>query len=63
MGFGGGVRIFPLQRLGIYTGARGLVTFVNSQIEAYSGSKGSYVKIEADAVWQFQVYAGLIFAF
>ncbi len=63
MGFGGGVRVFPLERLGIYTGARGLVTFVNSEIEGYSGSKGTYIKIEADAVWQFQVYAGLIFAF
>lgn len=63
MGFGGGVRVFPLERLGLYTGARGLVTFVNSEIEAYSNSEGTYVKIEADAVWQFQVYAGLIFAF
>ena len=63
MGFGGGVRAFPLQRLGLYTGVRGLVTFVNSDTEVYSGSKGTYVIIEADTVWQFQVYAGLILAF
>ncbi|MHC4325331.1 MAG: hypothetical protein ACYSUX_13795, partial [Planctomycetota bacterium] len=60
---GGGVRIFPIQRIGIYTGARGLVTFVNTEITAYSGSEGAFVKIRADAVWQFQVYAGLIVAF
>ena len=63
MVFGGGVRIFPIQRIGIYTGARGLITFVNSEIKAYSNSEGTYVEIEADAIWQFQVYAGLIFAF
>lgn len=63
MVFGGGVRIFPIQRIGIYTGARGLITFVNSEIRAYSSSEGTYVEIEADSIWQFQVYAGLIFAF
>jgi hypothetical protein len=49
--------------VGLYLGARGLVTFVNSEIEAYSSSQGSYVRIESDAIWQFQVYAGLIIAF
>jgi hypothetical protein len=39
------------------------VTFVNTEITAYSGSEGAFVKIRADAVWQFQVYAGLIVAF
>jgi hypothetical protein len=63
MGFGGGVRVMPLQRLGLYTGVRGLVTFVNSEMEGYSGSKGTYIRIEADTVWQFQVYTGLILAF
>ena len=63
MGFGGGVRYFPTERLGLYLGARGLVTFVNSEIEAYSGSEGSYTKIEADTLWQFQVFAGLVFVF
>ncbi|MHC4693863.1 MAG: outer membrane beta-barrel protein [Planctomycetota bacterium] len=63
MGFGGGVRYFPLKHVGLYLGARGLVTFVNSEIEAYSSSQGSYVRIESDAIWQFQVYAGLIIAF
>jgi len=63
MGFGGGVRYFPVKRVGLYTGARGLVTFVNSDIEVYSRSRGSYVIIEADDLWQFQVCAGLIFVF
>ena len=63
MGFGGGVRYFPVKRVGLYTGVRGLVTFVNSDIKVYSGSRGSYVIIKADDVWQFQVYAGLIFVF
>ena len=63
MGFGGGVRYFPVKRVGLYTGARALVTFVNSDIEVYSGSRGSYVIVEADDVWQFQVCAGLIFVF
>jgi opacity protein-like surface antigen len=63
MGFGGGVRYFPTERVGLYLGARALVTFVNSEIEAYSSSEGSYVIIESDVLWQFQVYAGLIFTF
>ncbi|MFC1635578.1 outer membrane beta-barrel protein [Planctomycetota bacterium] len=63
MGFGGGVRYFPLERVGLYMGTRGLVTFVNSYIEVYSGSRDSYVIIESDTLWQFQVYAGLIFVF
>ena len=63
MAFGGGVRYFPVKRVGLYTGVRGLVTFVNSDIKVYSGSRGSYAIIKADDVWQFQVYAGLILVF
>jgi hypothetical protein len=63
MGFGGGVRYFPLERVGLYTGVRGLVTFVDSDIMVYSGSGGSFAIVRADDVWQFQVYAGLIFVF
>jgi len=63
MGLGGGVRYFPVRRFGLYTGARGMVTFVNSDFYVYSGESGTYVKIIADDVWQFQVYAGLIFVF
>ena len=63
MGFGGGVRYFPVKQVGLYTGVRGLVTFVNSDVKVYSGSRGSYAIVKADDVWQFQVYAGLIFVF
>ena len=63
MGFGGGVRYFPVKQVGLYTGVRGLVTFVNSDVKVYSGSRGSYAIIRADDEWQFQVYAGLIFVF
>ena len=63
MGFGGGVRFFPTERLGMYLGGRGLATFVNSDIEAYSSSEGSYVTIESDTIWQFQLLFGFIFVF
>ncbi len=42
--FGGGVRYLPTERLRLYLGGRGLLTFVNSEIKAHSGSKGSYVR-------------------
>ncbi|MHC4116383.1 MAG: outer membrane beta-barrel protein [Planctomycetota bacterium] len=63
MGFGGGVRYFPLQRIGLYTGLRGLVTFMESDSEFRSRSGDTVIIIDGDAVWQFQVYAGLIFVF
>jgi hypothetical protein len=63
MGIGGGVRYFPVKRVGLYTGIRGLVAFVNSDIHVRSQSQNTVVVIEGDTLWQFQVYAGLIFVF
>ncbi len=63
MGLGGGVRHFPLKRIGLYTGARALVTFVNSDTELRSSSGDTIIIIDSDAIWQFQIYAGLIFVF
>ena len=63
MGFGGGVRYFPIERLGLCLGARGLVTFVDSEFSSYSESGGAHVEIESDTLWQFQIYGGLVFVF
>jgi hypothetical protein len=63
LGFGGGVRYFPTKRLGMVLGARGFVTFFNSEWEVTSDSEGTTARYEADALWQFQVYSGLVLVF
>jgi hypothetical protein len=63
LGFGGGVHYFPIKRVGLYLGARALVTFFNSEFEAESQSEGTTVHFESDAIWQFQVFSGVTFVF
>lgn len=64
LGLGGGVRFFPMERLGLYLACRGLVTFVESSTRISSGpEEGGTIEFSGDGFWQFQLGAGLIFAF
>jgi hypothetical protein len=63
LGFGGGVRYLPLKRVGLYLAGRAFVTFVESQVWVSSGSGGTTIAIESNALWQFQFMAGAVIVF
>lgn len=63
LSFGGGVRFFPIERIGLYLSGRAYITFVDTEMAGRFGSGGNYVAISADTLWQFQTCAGLIATF
>ena len=63
LGIGGGVKYFPIEHLGLYLAGRGLITFIDSTLVYTSDEDGSTIYFSSDALWQFQLNAGLIFAF
>jgi hypothetical protein len=63
LGIGGGVKYFPIERLGLYLAGRGLITFIDSTLAYSTGEEGGTIYFGSDALWQFQLNAGLIFAF
>jgi hypothetical protein len=63
LGFGGGFRYMPIQRLGIYLGARAFVTFIDSDYVYVSEGGESTLLISSDTLWQFQFMAGVVFVF
>jgi hypothetical protein len=63
LSFGGGFRYFPTERIGLYLAGRTYVTFVDTAMSGRFGSDGNEIEISADALWQFQVAAGLIITF
>jgi hypothetical protein len=63
LGFGGGVRYFPIKRVGLYLGGRAFVTFVNSEYTYRSDADGTTLEIESDVLWQFQFMAGAVIVF
>jgi hypothetical protein len=62
-GFGGGVRYFPIKRVGMYLGGRAFVTFVESDYTYRSDDDGTTIRIESNALWQFQFMAGMVIVF
>ncbi|MHC4131327.1 MAG: hypothetical protein ACYSSP_12220 [Planctomycetota bacterium] len=63
LGFGGGVRYFPVKRVGLYLGGRAFVTFIDSEYTYRSDEDGTTLRIESDALWQFQFMAGVVIVF
>ncbi|MHC5076545.1 MAG: outer membrane beta-barrel protein [Planctomycetota bacterium] len=63
LGFGGGVRYFPIKRVGLYLGGRAFVTFVESEYTYRSDDDGTTIRIESNALWQFQFMAGVVIVF
>jgi hypothetical protein len=63
LGFGGGVRYFPVERIGLYLGGRAFVTFVESEVTYISDEDGTTLEIESNALWQFQFMAGVVIVF
>jgi hypothetical protein len=63
LGFGGGVRYFPTENLGLYLAGRGLYTFVEGDTHITIESGTSTIRIEANGLWQAVLQAGAIFRF
>jgi hypothetical protein len=63
LGFGGGVRYFPIKRVGLYLGGRAFVTFVESEYTYRSDEDGTTITVESNALWQFQFMAGMVIVF
>jgi hypothetical protein len=63
LGLGGGVRFLPNEHFGLYLSGRGLVTFLEGDATFRSESGATTVRINSDGFWQFELQAGLIFAF
>ncbi|MHC4154119.1 MAG: hypothetical protein ACYST6_04220 [Planctomycetota bacterium] len=63
LGLGGGVRYFPIKRVGVYLGGRAFVTFVESEFTYVSDSDGTTLTISSNALWQFQFMAGVVIVF
>jgi hypothetical protein len=63
LGIGGGLKFFPTEHLGLYMAGRGLVTFVESTLAFSIDEGGGTIYFSADALWQVQLSAGLVFAF
>jgi len=63
IGFGGGVRYVPTKHLGLYLAGRGFLTFIEGDTLWHSESGATTIVIDANGLWQFQLQAGLIFAF
>jgi hypothetical protein len=63
LGLGGGVRFFPTEHLGLYLAGRGFLTFMEGDVAFRSKSGAATVVIHSDGFWQFELQAGLVFAF
>lgn len=63
IGLGGGVRYVPTRHLGLYLAGRGFLTFIDSHTLWRSESGATTIETDANGLWQFQLQAGLIFAF
>jgi opacity protein-like surface antigen len=63
LGFGGGVRFVPTEHFSLYFAGRGLITFMEGNVVYRSESGATTVKIHSDGFWQFELQAGLTFAF
>ena len=63
IGLGGGMRYLPTKHLGLYLAGRGFLTFIDSEVLWRSESGATTIAIDANGLWQFQLQAGLIFAF
>jgi len=61
---GGGVRYLPTKYLGLYLAGRGFLTFIGGDTLWRSESGATTIIIDTTGdLWQFQLQAGLIFAF
>jgi len=63
VGFGGGVRYFPTEHLGLYLAGRAFFTFIDSDTHIRVESGHSTVNMHAEGLWQGMVQAGLILRF
>lgn len=60
-GFGGGVRWFPSERVGVRLEGRVFGTFVNTSAAARTGPNGTVAIGHSDVQFQYNAIAGLIF--
>ena len=63
LGLGGGVRYFPIKRVGLYLAGRAFVTFVESQVWVSGGSGGTTIAIASNTLWQLQFMTGAVIVF
>lgn len=67
LSFGGGVQLFPSKRLGLRLEGRVFGSFVDSKSKIFcrSGFDTNFcaVRVDGDALWQWQVIAGLVSRF
>jgi hypothetical protein len=63
LGLGGGVKLFASRHVGFRLEGRGFTTFMSSSGSIFCGGSGCLVEVQASAVFQFEVSAGLILAF
>jgi len=63
LALGGGVKLFITDNIGFRFEGRGLGTLVNGGVWFHGGSGGAQIGVGGDALWQFQLNAGLILKF
>jgi len=64
---GGGLQVFPSQRVGLRLEARVYGTLLSSSTSLFcsSGAQGALcaITVSGDALWQFETFAGVVFRF
>lgn len=60
MGAGGGIKLFPLPRVGLRLDGRVFATFIDADANAVACARTCFVAVHLDVAWQAEFTAGLV---